>query len=296
MLELFHGHRVRLLVPGREGFDQPPLDGRRSAGCLPRKPDMVEAALCCLLRLGRPVFPPGQVVKGARRIGDAPMGHRAARIEAEHLFKTSDGFFVVEAVTPVEADIEPSLRLWRPCGYSSAVSAEINPLHGLPICDSGSCRHVTLSWFSLTGPNLKRSDEQLKAASQGCPGERPAREMCSWSAGCLVRAWASAGLSRDPPPGPTAVIAGSGQFACRRANGDGARQGFWRRAAVVACCYRPLAAWYCSTTLAGMRPRSLTARPCSFAQARISPERCRPAAVRPGRRDGARPARRACSR
>jgi hypothetical protein len=38
-------------------------------------------------------------------------------------------------------------------------------------------------------------------------------------------------------------------------------------------CYRSLAAWYCSNTLAGMRPRSLTARPCSFAQARISPER-----------------------
>ena len=28
-----------------------------------------------------------------------------------------------------------------------------------------------------------------------------------------------------------------------------------------------------STTLAGMRPRSPTAEPCSFAQARISPER-----------------------
>jgi hypothetical protein len=33
------------------------------------------------------------------------------------------------------------------------------------------------------------------------------------------------------------------------------------------------AAWYYSATLAGMRPRSLTARPCCFAQARISPER-----------------------
>jgi len=29
-----------------------------------------------------------------------------------------------------------------------------------------------LSCFSLTGLNLKRSGEQLKAASQGCPGER----------------------------------------------------------------------------------------------------------------------------
>jgi len=43
------------------------------------------------------------------------------------------------------------------------------------------------------------------------------------------------------------------------------------------------AALYCSTTLAGMRPRSLTARPCSFAHARISPERWRFAAVLPER-------------
>ena len=33
------------------------------------------------------------------------------------------------------------------------------------------------------------------------------------------------------------------------------------------------AAWYCSATLAGMRSRSLTVMPWSFAQARISPER-----------------------
>src|SRR5712691_11571152 len=156
MLELFHGHRVRLLVPGRESFDQPPLEGRCSAGCLPRKQDMVEAVSCCLLRLGRPVVPPGQVVKGAGRIGDAPMGHRAARIEAEHLFKTPYGFFLIEAVTPVEADIEPSLRLWRPCGYSSAVSAEIKPLHGLPICDwkLSSC-HVELLQLDRSQPEAQ---------------------------------------------------------------------------------------------------------------------------------------------
>ena len=63
------------------------------------------------------------------------MGHRAARIEAEHLFKTPDGFFMIEAVTPVETNIEPSLRLWRPCGYSSAIGAEIEPFHGPPISD-----------------------------------------------------------------------------------------------------------------------------------------------------------------
>jgi hypothetical protein len=61
------------------------------------------------------------------------MGHRAPGIEAERLFKTPDGFFVIEAVTPVEAGIEPSLRRWRPGGYGSAVRAEIKPLHGLPI-------------------------------------------------------------------------------------------------------------------------------------------------------------------
>ena len=55
-------------------------------------------------------------------------------------------------------------------------------------------------------------------------------------------------------------------------------------------CQRPLvAAWYCSTTLAGMRPRALTAMPWSCAHARISPLRIlvgcgppRPAALSPG--------------
>jgi hypothetical protein len=39
--------------------------------------------------------------------------------------------------------------------------------------------------------------------------------------------------------------------------------------------HRPplVAASYCSTTLAGMRPRSLTATPWSFAHARMSPLR-----------------------
>ena len=61
-------------------------------------------------------------------------------------------------------------------------------------------------------------------------------------------------------------------------------------------CQDPLAAaWYCSTTLAGMRPRSLTAMPWPFAHARISPLRSRRAAVRPGRRRCPRPALRACS-
>jgi len=57
----------------------------------------------------------------------------------------------------------------------------------------------------------------------------------------------------------------------------------------------PVAAWYCSITLAGIRPRSLTAMPWSLAHARTSPLRCRPAGVRAARRAGPRPALRACS-
>jgi hypothetical protein len=56
-----------------------------------------------------------------------------------------------------------------------------------------------------------------------------------------------------------------------------------------------VAASYCSTTLAGMRPRSLTAILCSLAHARMPPPGSRPDAVRPGRRRGPRPALRACA-
>src|SRR5258706_10884355 len=52
---------------------------------------------------------------------------------------------------------------------------------------------------------------------------------------------------------------------------------------------------YWSTMLTGIRPRSLTAMPCSLAHARMSPLRCRPAAVRAARRAGPRPTLRACS-
>jgi hypothetical protein len=46
-----------------------------------------------------------------------------------------------------------------------------------------------------------------------------------------------------------------------------------------------VAASYCWTTLAGMRPRSLSSIPWVFAQARMSPLRCRVADVRAARRD-----------
>jgi hypothetical protein len=45
-----------------------------------------------------------------------------------------------------------------------------------------------------------------------------------------------------------------------------------------------VAAWYCSATLTGMRPRSLTAMPWVFAHARMSPLRSRADEVRTVRR------------
>ncbi len=67
-----------------------------------------------------------------------------------------------------------------------------------------------------------------------------------------------------------------------------------RASAITQICQDPpAAASYCSTTLAGMRPRPLTAMPCWPAQARRSPLRRRVDEVR-GRRCP-RPARRACS-
>ena len=56
-----------------------------------------------------------------------------------------------------------------------------------------------------------------------------------------------------------------------------------------------VAASYCSTTLAGMRPRSLTGMPSAFAHARMSPLRSRAADVRAVRRRCPRPALRAWS-
>ena len=69
------------------------------------------------------------------------------------------------------------------------------------------------------------------------------------------------------------------------------------RLAVIAAVRHPLvvAAWYCWTTLAGMRPRSLTTMPWALAHARMLSLRWRLSVVRIGRRRGSRPALRACS-
>jgi hypothetical protein len=56
-------------------------------------------------------------------------------------------------------------------------------------------------------------------------------------------------------------------LGCRRPGDDCLPRGVPPRCVSAGCP----AAWHCSTTLAGMRPRSLAASPCSSAQAHISP-------------------------
>jgi hypothetical protein len=70
---------------------------------------MLKATLGRAVGLSRAMLLPGQIVERPGGIGDALMGHRAVRIRLQRLLETLDAFFMVEAVAPVEADIEPAL-------------------------------------------------------------------------------------------------------------------------------------------------------------------------------------------
>ena len=117
--------RLRTRVAGIERIDQRALQ----LGCRTR------AGLGRLLRVPglaqRPGAPfavhhvPGVVVVRPAGIGDAPMGHRAARIVLQRLAETGDGFFVVVAPGPVEAAVEPALRGLRSGGDGTGVGAEV---------------------------------------------------------------------------------------------------------------------------------------------------------------------------
>ena len=127
---------------------------------------------------------------------------------------------------------------------------------------------LAVRWMaSGRGPRRRRPGPAGAAPRRACCGRRR-------SGGPAARPPAA-----QSPPGPESAVRGS-----VRADRDSGL----RHAPVVA-------ASYCSTTLAGMRPRSLTAMPCSFAHARMSPLRSRLDGVRTGRRRCPRPALRACS-
>ena len=97
--------------------------------------------------------------------------------------------------------------------------------------------------------------------------------------------WRSADHRRQSKPASSAALVGGAVAADLPGPGLASRPG--RGAAHC------VAARYCSTTLAGMRPRSLTAMPLSFAQVRMSTLRSRAAGVRAARRRWPRPTLRA---
>ncbi len=120
---------MRLLEPAGQRLNQPPFHVAGVSGVGARKLDMIETALSCPIRFGLAMLLPGQVVEGPGAIGDAPMRHRTAWVEFQRLLKTLDALFVVEAVAPVQADIEPALGFRRSGGDSSSIVAEVKVIH-----------------------------------------------------------------------------------------------------------------------------------------------------------------------
>lgn len=59
------------------------------------------------------------------------MHEGAAGIALQRLLEAFDAFLVVEAVAPVQPDIEPALRLVRGGGNGAAIGAEVEVIHAL---------------------------------------------------------------------------------------------------------------------------------------------------------------------
>src|SRR5437588_8862273 len=85
---------------------------------------------------------PGQVVVRARGIADAPVRHGAFRIVLQRLLEALDRLAMVEAEHPVEAAVEPELRVRRGRGDFSAIGPEIEVGHVIPLNDHSSSEHM----------------------------------------------------------------------------------------------------------------------------------------------------------
>jgi hypothetical protein len=69
--------------------------------------------------------PPRHVVVRAGGVGDSPPRHGAIRIGLRRALETAHGLFMVVAEGPVQAAVEPGLRLGAPCGDLPRICAEI---------------------------------------------------------------------------------------------------------------------------------------------------------------------------
>ena len=113
LVESLGADAVRLLEAPGQRLDQMTLRIFRSCAQPERDLEMLEGNLGEAIGLGLAVVAPGEIVEGPRAVGDAPMRHDAIRIELERLVETLHALFLVEAEAPVQAEIEPALRLRR---------------------------------------------------------------------------------------------------------------------------------------------------------------------------------------
>src|ERR1700722_18504885 len=108
-VKLLGRHGVRLLITARQRLDQTPLNPRRPVESLTCEADMCEGERGHGLRLLRTEIAPGQVVERPASIRDTPMGHEAVRVRLKRLSEALHTLFLIEAVAPVEAKVEPLL-------------------------------------------------------------------------------------------------------------------------------------------------------------------------------------------
>ncbi len=112
-IELRLRHWMRRLKPLRQSFDQHVLRRRGGlrggAGAL----NVAVAERRRLRRFGLGKIAPRHVIEGPRAIGGAPVGHDAVGVMFQRALEALYAFFVVEPKAPVEAEIEPVLRLRR---------------------------------------------------------------------------------------------------------------------------------------------------------------------------------------
>ncbi len=121
--------RIALGIAGRQGADQRLLDRRVAIDQGERRLHRVVGGGQSLGLAGRIVEMPRQVVVRARRIGDAPLRHRAGRVVLQRLAEAFDRLGVVEAEDPVQAAVEPDLRLGRFGGDRAGIGTEIVVVH-----------------------------------------------------------------------------------------------------------------------------------------------------------------------
>ena len=128
-VELLGADAVRLLEAPGQRLDQ--MTFRIFRSCAQRESDleMLEGNFGEAIGLGLAVVAPGEVVEGPRTVGDAPMGHDAIRIELERPVEALHALFLVEAEAPVQAEIEPALRLGGRRPDLPRVGAEIEAVH-----------------------------------------------------------------------------------------------------------------------------------------------------------------------